>query len=180
MPRSPDYRYTGFRYSGLVTQPDELSSPPRAPITRRGQAKDSCHDGLTGEPDVPLSEVIDLIGIRARARAAGKFRAAAAFGVTVPALVLAFGGFFVSSVVQAGCLHAYGQSGACDPLPQIAGVTVIGHLLILEIAIGALLWSRRQPLEQRNVAGIYSTVAASVGWAVITSFFAAQWMSGNP
>ena len=142
--------------------------------------KRSGHDDRIDQPDVPLSEIIDLIGKRERARASSKFRATAALGIAVPALMLAFGFFFVDSVVQTRCLHVYGGLGACDPLPQIAAVTVIGQLLILGVAIGALLWSRRRPLDQRKVAGIYLAVASSVGWALITSLFAGQWMSGNP
>ena len=129
---------------------------------------------------VSLSEEIDLIGNRAKARASGKFRVAAALGMGVPALMLAFGYFFISSVVQTRCLRAYGELGACDPLHDIAAVAVIGQLLIPEAAIAALLRSRRRPLDQRNVAAIYLAVALSVGWALITSLFAAQWMSGNP
>jgi hypothetical protein len=131
------------------------------------------------EPDVGLPVVIALIGDRARARAAGRFRAAAALGIAVPAFMLVFGYFFISSVVQTRCLGIYGGLGACDPLQQIAAVAMIGQLLVLGVSVGALLRSRRRPVHERSVAGICLAIASSAGWALVTSLFAAQWMSGN-
>jgi hypothetical protein len=131
-------------------------------------------------PGLPLSEVLDLIETRERARASGRFRAAAAVGIAVPALALAFGCFFIGSVVQVRCLRLYGGLGACDPLHPIAAVTVLGQLVILEAAIAAVLWHRRRPPPERSIAGFCLAVAMSAGWALMTSFFAAQWMSGKP
>lgn len=101
-------------------------------------------------------------------------------GIAVPVLLMAAGCFFADSVVQTRCLRLHGGLGACDPLHQIAAVTITGQLFILGAAAGALLRSRRWPLDQRPVAGIYLGIASSVGWALITSLFAAMWMSGNP
>lgn len=116
------------------------------------------------EPGARLSDVINLIETRARARATIKFRTAAALGLAIPSLLLISGYFFINFVSQ----QAY------DPLPQLAVVTAIGQLIILEIAIAALLWSRRRPQDQRDVTAIYSAVAASILWAVITGIFAGE------
>jgi hypothetical protein len=164
----------------VMTHPDERSSPAQAPVARSAEAKGSGRGDLTGAPSVPLSEVIDLIENQERARASAKFRAAAVLGMAVPVLMLAFGYFFISSVAKARCLYFYGGLGACDPLGQIAEVTVTGQMLVLGVVVGTLLRACRRPLCQRKVAGFYLTIASSAGWALITGLFAAMWLSGNP